>query len=370
MRRRVELLMIASAVATALIATLPVEAQCDDPIDLGRGRINYYVPDSYNPDVPAPLVVALHGYGGSGAGQEAYLRYIPLAEEYGFLYAYPDGTVDQGGRRFWNATDACCNFFGSDVDDSEYLRDLVDTIKDRCNVDPRRVYFMGHSNGGFMSYRMACDHADTIAAIVSLAGAAFFDRNDCTPSEPVHVLQIHGTEDTVILYGGGNIGGIPYPGAVGSVERWAEYDGCELIGDDAYPPLDLDAGISGDETTVTKYITDCRPGGSAELWTIVGGRHVPDLSEHFSRFVIEWFLDHPKTGNCVRDPQWICDGDTDGDGQVNPVDSGLVQAAFGSTDEGDLCRFDIDCDGQINPVDSGIVQSLFGTCLEPREACP
>ena len=75
------------------------------------------------------------------------------------------------------------------------------------------------------------------------------------------------------------------------------------------------------------------------------------------------------TGDCVRDPEWLCDGDVDGDGQVNPVDSGLVQAAFGSSDEADLCQFDIDCDGQINPVDSGIVQSLFGTCDEPRATC-
>ncbi len=74
--------------------------------------------------------------------------------------------------------------------------------------------------------------------------------------------------------------------------------------------------------------------------------------------------------SCVRDPEWQCDGDVDGDGQVNPVDSGLMQAAFGSVDEQDLCNYDIDCDGQINPVDSGIVQSLFGTCEEPREVCP
>ena len=73
---------------------------------------------------------------------------------------------------------------------------------------------------------------------------------------------------------------------------------------------------------------------------------------------------------CVRDPEWQCDGDVDGDGQVNPVDSGLVQAAFGSADEQDLCNYDVDCDGQINPVDSGIVQSLFGTCEAPRDVCP
>ena len=87
----------------------------------------------------------------------------------------------------------------------------------------------------------------------------------------------------------------------------------------------------------------------------------------------EWYR---RTGDgvcvfgCVRDPEWICDGDVDGDGQVNPVDSGLVQAAFGSADDQDLCNYDVDCDGQINPVDSGIVQSLFGTCNAPRGVCP
>ncbi len=75
-------------------------------------------------------------------------------------------------------------------------------------------------------------------------------------------------------------------------------------------------------------------------------------------------------GGCVRKPAWQCDGDVDGDAQVNPVDAGLVQAAFGSSDDQDLCNYDLDCDGQINPVDSGIVQSLFGTCDSPREVCP
>ena len=73
---------------------------------------------------------------------------------------------------------------------------------------------------------------------------------------------------------------------------------------------------------------------------------------------------------CFREPVWLCDVDVDGDGQVNPVDSGLVQAAFGSPREQVLCNYDVDCDGRINPVDAGIVQSLFGTCEEPRRVCP
>jgi hypothetical protein len=78
----------------------------------------------------------------------------------------------------------------------------------------------------------------------------------------------------------------------------------------------------------------------------------------------------PASGGCIRNPAWVCDGDVDGDGQVNPVDAGLIQAAFGSADDQELCNYDVDCDGQINPVDAGIVQSLFGTCEEPRDTCP
>jgi len=78
----------------------------------------------------------------------------------------------------------------------------------------------------------------------------------------------------------------------------------------------------------------------------------------------------PTAGNCLRDPEWQCDGDVDGDGQVNPVDSGLIQAAYGSVGGHDLCQYDLDCNGVIDPIDSGIVQALFGTCEEPRDVCP
>ncbi len=102
--------------------------------------------------------------------------------------------------------------------------------------------------------------------------------------------------------------------------------------------------------------------GQADAGTMAGGDF--ELTGGF------WAMPSGGTGGCLRDPEWICDGDVDGDGQVNPVDSGLIQAAFGSIDEDDLCQYDVDCDGQINPVDSGIVQSLFGTCDAPRDPCP
>jgi hypothetical protein len=81
----------------------------------------------------------------------------------------------------------------------------------------------------------------------------------------------------------------------------------------------------------------------------------------------------PADAPCLREPQWVCDGDVDGNGTVNPVDVGLVQAAscaLGDCCAETLCQYDLDCNGVINPVDVGIVQALFGTCDPPRQPCP
>ncbi len=206
----------------------------------GDRPVTVNVPGSYDPSVPTPLLILLHGYSVDGDVEELYLQLGPVADKSGFIYAHPNGTVDMPpppmtGTYFWNATDACCNFYGSTVDDSAYLDSLIKDIKAGWNVDPKRVYFMGHSNGGFMSYRMACDHADEIAAIVSLAGAMWQDTSKCKESGPVNVLQIHGTADTEVLYNGASTGTGPgmgaYPSAQTSVEDWASFDGCAASAD-------------------------------------------------------------------------------------------------------------------------------------------
>lgn len=208
---------------------------------------------------------------------------------------YPDGTKDSGGLRFWNATDACCNFAGATTDDSAYLMSIVGNVRSRYSVDPKRIYVLGHSNGGFMAYRMACEHADTIAAIVSLAGATFDDATSCKPSQPVSVLQIHGSNDGVISYTGGQIGSHAFPSATKTVTTWAQYNGCEptpVVPADRHM-LDLDPSLPGNETGVTTF-SGCRPGGSIELLTIDGGAHSPKLSASFPASVIDFLYAHRK----------------------------------------------------------------------------
>lgn len=283
------------AFALAAIVSLGIASPAlGGTVNAGRGPVSVHVPGSYDPGSPAPLIVLLHGYSSNGTSVEDWMQFTPLSEEFGFLFVNPTGTSDFLGNPFWNATDACCDIFGGNPDDSTYLKALVDTIKATFSVDPRRVFFVGHSNGGFMSYRMACDHANTVAAIASLAGATFFNPLDCNPSQPVHTLQIHGTSDGVINYNGGSLTA-SYPGAIETTENWAQYNNCSLTPDFSPPPLDLDAGIAGAETLVRRYADSCDAGGSAELWTIQGGEHSPPLTANFSRGVVEFFLDHPKS---------------------------------------------------------------------------
>jgi polyhydroxybutyrate depolymerase len=260
----------------------------------GDRPVTVRVPDGYDPGTPAPLLILLHGYTATGAIQNEYFGLEPVALENGFVYAYPDGTVDPQGNQFWSATDACCDGFGSGVDDASYLIGLVDEIETRVNVDPKRVYFAGHSNGGFMSYRMACDYPDRIAAIVSLAGAMFLDDGDCKATTPVSVLQIHGTADATVPYDGGDLyPGATVPGAVTTVADWAARNGCDPTATDTGTTLDLDSVLAGEETTDAKH-AGCTPGYDAELMTIAGGAHVPTLTPAFSETLVAFLLAHPK----------------------------------------------------------------------------
>jgi polyhydroxybutyrate depolymerase len=250
------------------------------------------IPKNYSDDKLWPLVVLLHGYSANGAAQDLLFGLSSEATRLGYLLAKPDGTVDSKGNHFWNATDACCDFDKSGVDDVGYIDALITDMAARYRIDRRRIFLVGHSNGGFMSYRMACDRSPRIAALVSLAGANFADPSRCRPSEPVGVLQVHGDKDSAVPYDGGTDGGRTIPSARQSAAAFAQVGGCSnrpVVGD----PIDIEDDLMGSETSVLRW-TDCQRGG-AELWTIQGGSHVPVLKRPaWAERIFAWLSAHAK----------------------------------------------------------------------------
>jgi polyhydroxybutyrate depolymerase len=261
-------------------------------VEIGGRPVTVHIPASYRPARPAPLVVGLHGYTSHGAELETYLRLTPESERRGFVYAYPDGSVNDRGERFWNATDVCCAF-GSGPDDSRYLSELISTLQRSYRIDRARVYLIGHSNGGFMAFRMACDHADQVTAIVSLNGATWNDAGRCRPSEPVSVLAIHSSSDETVAFTGGALGGAVYPSAAGTVARWLGYNRCAEAGRDA-PALDLVTDLPAAETSVRTYVQSCARGSTVQAWTINGGTHVPRMGPAFAPAVTDFMLSQAK----------------------------------------------------------------------------
>jgi poly(3-hydroxybutyrate) depolymerase len=173
------------------------------PTALGGVRpAPYYVPEGYDAAVPMPVLVLLHGYTGSGVFTAQWWQMRAAADQAGVLLVVPEGTVDPGGEPFWNGTDFCCDFYGSGVDDVGYITGLIDEANTWFNIDPTKVWLIGHSNGGFMSHRIACERSDLVTAIVNVAGATYSDPTDCGEPVPVSVLQVHGTWDTTIFSGG------------------------------------------------------------------------------------------------------------------------------------------------------------------------
>lgn len=260
------------------------------PLPLLEARpYRFKVPAGYVPSTPAPLVIILHGYGSDGLNQAQYFGFLAGADKHGYLLAYPDGLIDASGKRFWNATDACCNFYGNPVDDVAYLSAVVDDVAAHYNVDPKRVYVAGHSNGGFMAHRLACDRGDRFAAVVSLAGAVWQDASRCTAPSLVSVLQVHGDADQTILYNGTSA----YPSALQTVATWAQKNACRGGLEPAGTDKDLDTGIPGTETRAESY-AGCPPGGAVGLWTIRGGAHVPALGSTWEDELWTYFKAHPK----------------------------------------------------------------------------
>jgi len=266
------------------------------PLQVGGARpANVSIPSDYTPTTRYPLIVVLHGYGASGAVQAAYLGLSARVDSMQYVLLAPDGTINDAGSRFWDVTPACCATEFGTVDDVSYIRGLIEEAAATYSIDTTRIGLFGHSNGGFLTLRMACEASEYFTAAISLAGSTFDDAASCVPGDnPVSIMLLHGDQDATILYEGGELSGDAYPGAVETSRRYAAQAGCKVDDPVAGMNLDVDAVVPGAETTVLAY-PDCDRNTEVELWTIVGGPHIPgpwnpDALDIF----VDWLTGHPR----------------------------------------------------------------------------
>jgi polyhydroxybutyrate depolymerase len=287
-------------VLPAFLLLLGIQTSHATTTSFGGARpFNLFVPSTYNSNTPAALIIALHGFNQDGDKFEKYLNLTPIAEADDILYVHPDGTADTHGIRFWNATPECCDFQSPKVDDDAYIMSIIDQVSAQYSVDPNRIYVIGHSNGGFMANRLACDHADRIAGVVNIAGGTFTTGARCKPAAPISVLEIWGSKD--VTYKGNHILGKPIAGAEKIFTAWGKINQC--VGSAQHIPekLDLDRKISGAETTETQFL-ECPSGTAIEFWRISGASHVPNLSKNFTKDVVNFLLAHPKVSPSISNP--------------------------------------------------------------------
>lgn len=245
-----------------------------------------HIPEGLPPG--APLVVVLHGYGGSN--DPAAFGMNPTADRHGFAVCYPLGERDGRGTSCWNVGYP----FQADmpIDDIQFLDDLIGHLHRRYGLSRRNVFCTGMSNGGDMCYLLASRRPELFAALGPVAGFMSVEilRRDDSP-HPVPLFEIHGTEDRTTRWEGDleNRDGwgayLPVPKAVG---YWAAKNKCLRLQTDTLPAAD-----NGRQVIAHRY-TDGTGGSEVWLYETVGGTHswhdtgvdtCEELWRFFSRYI-------------------------------------------------------------------------------------
>lgn len=224
---------------------------------------SFYVPASYNPSRPAPLVFNLHGLGKDGADQAENRDFRPIADTAGFIVVHPDGSIQPLiQQRFWNYGSVA----GSTVDDVGFIERIIDTISAHYTINQKRIYSAGMSNGGFMSYYLACQ-SNRFAAVGSVTGSMSADMYEsCNPSHPTPTIHIHGTSDPLNPYNGSSTS----KSIQAVTQFWVNQNGCT-----ATPVVTrVPNSNTADNVTADRFVYSGGVNGhTVEHWRVNGGGH-------------------------------------------------------------------------------------------------
>ncbi len=218
-------------------ATATYRVPTDIRFRLARRDFLLHVPPLRLPAAPRALVVVLHGAFSTARQTEEETGFSALADQEGFLVAYPEGIGILGWLQHWNAGHCCGKAAEDDWDDVGFVAEVIRAVQQRFDIDPQRVFLAGMSNGGMLAYRFAAEHSEQVAAIAVVAGAIGSSRGDGAepwrlpePRTPLPVLAVHGTDDGHIPYEGGTSpikgGDQAYLSVAEAMRFWRENNGC------------------------------------------------------------------------------------------------------------------------------------------------
>ena len=218
-----------------------------------------YVPQSYDPARPTPLVLSFHGAGLWGAGQKEISRWNEVADREGIIVVYPSGVKD-GGPRIWRVQNG-----PQLMEDVRFVAALIDTISASYNIDRARIYANGLCNGGGMSFVLSCTLSDRIAAVGLVAAAHTLPWTWCADRRPVPMISFHGTADTQTPYKGGVswIAPSAFPDIATWAANWARRNRCDGTPRDS---------VIAPDVVRAEYVS-CAGDAGVVLYTIRGGGH-------------------------------------------------------------------------------------------------
>lgn len=254
--------MRATPTLIALFLSASIQAQVD--FEYGGQTRTYYM-DAPDP-IPegAPLVFVLHGYGSSAATIRTYSGWGGLAVEEGFVAVFPQGTQDNFNVPHWNA-----NLGLSTTYDHGFLVALAQYLQEQYNLSSECTFSCGMSNGGFMSYSLACERPDIFAAIGSVTGAMSAEDFGCTPTEVIPIIHLHGTDDNVVSYEDGTGGAWGTESVPDIIEHWTGLMGTTVLEESTLPNQEL-----LDQTSVDFLRHSGAPGGQEfHHYRVNGGGH-------------------------------------------------------------------------------------------------
>lgn len=293
-----------------LISIATTQAQAFEII---RDENKIYLPKNYSKQDQWPLVVLLHGFKVSGNFQKNYFGLGSRINKKGFILFVPGSITDKRGNRIWNAMDYCCNHDQLPVDDVSFLINSINEISSTYKIDKKRIYLLGHSNGGMMAHRLICDHADLFAAAVSLAGSGMRDLSQCKPTSAVSILEIHAENDSIVMYQGmdekalerrlhkkelypysGPEDLVRYPSSLKTMQDWALKNNCDLASAEKLDSRDYTINAMGQETSKILWQKKCKDGSAVEFWSLSSGGHVPRFYPSFQNDVLDFLLSKVK----------------------------------------------------------------------------